>query len=481
MAIDVETLRSPGWWLKTLAKQLHERRFAPTWNSQRAVTIGQRPSLERLDSYLRGDPPLPKIRDGWDPALREVLRLAQMNYGLMSIQSVSHRLFPRAFATAADGDRDGDELASEVYDENRLGLRFSQAAEWTLGFGDAYWIVGPPGPGMKHSLITEQSPMHVITADDPATGLPIAGLHVFFDEWAERESAYVYLPGATFVAHRKARSASTATAFVFGAKSWEWDEDLGGELGQPMPESLGGRLPVVRMRNARGVGDFEPHLSNLDLINDGIFDRLGIGKHQAMRQRALKNLPDKDKDGNEIDYTAAFLAGPGSLWRLPEGVEVWESQMADLGPLRMAVKDDVAAFAALTGTPLHYISPDASEGSAEGASSMKENHLFRVRDRQQRFDAALRDVVSLAFAWQGDKVRAERSKIRTIWAPIEMHSLTERAQAASQLAQSLSKASIQTDILGYAPSDLPRLEDEMARELFFTATPAAAAPAAARG
>lgn len=472
MAIDVETPRSPGWWMKVLGAQLHERRFSPTWSATRTDRRDLRPPLELLGDYLRGDPPLPKVKQEWREPMRVFLRQARLNYALMSCQSVTHRLFPEGFATAVEDDRDGDPVAAELYEENDLGLRFTEGAEFMVGLGDGYTIVGPPAQGMSHALITTEDPRQVITAHHAGTGAVIAALKVFHDEWEARESAYLYLPGQVFVAHRPLRAARTSGAFTFAARSWEWDEDASG----PLPASLGGRVPVVRMRNAGGVGDFEPHLDALDRINDVLFDVLTIGKYQAFRQRALKNLPEEDEQGNRIDYSDAFLADPGGLWRLPENVDVWESQVADLGPLRLVGKDAVAAFAAVSGTPLHYITPDAAQGSAEGAASMKENHLFRVMDRKRRCDAALRDVVSLAFAWEDDQARAKRSGIRTLWSPVEIHSLTERAQAASQAATTLSMDSIATDIWGYRPSDLDRLTKERGKDLMFVPPAASLGP-----
>ena len=225
---------------------------------------------------------------------------------------------------------------------------------------------------------------------------------------------------------------------------------------------------MTRFRNARGVGEFEPHLDVLDRINDQVFERVTIAKLQAFRQRAIIGLPDEEEDGTEIDYSAAFTASPGSMWRVPKDASIWESQAVDLGPIRMAVKDDVEAFAAVTMTPLHYITPDAAQGSAEGASVMREGHLFRVEDRMRRADSGLATVMAQAFAWRGDAARSNALDIRTIWGPTERHSLAERYSAFAQAkAGGLPFASRLTDVLGYPPEDVPRLEAEQGADLLF--------------
>jgi hypothetical protein len=53
----------------------------------------------------------------------------------------------------------------------------------------------------------------------------------------------------------------------------------------------------------------------------------------------------------------------------------------DLGPVRQAIRDDVQDLAAVTRTPLFYLTPDAANGSAEGASLAREGLVFKTEDR----------------------------------------------------------------------------------------------------
>lgn len=120
--IDTETRLSPGWWLKVLAGELHARRFSPQWSRLARVRRAQRPPLELLESYLRGDPPLPESAQGWEEELFEFVRQARMNYALMCVQSVQQRLRPLGFGTGGEDDRDGDSDAGDVYRANDLDL-----------------------------------------------------------------------------------------------------------------------------------------------------------------------------------------------------------------------------------------------------------------------------------------------------------------------------------------------------------------------
>jgi hypothetical protein len=220
----------------------------------------------------------------------------------------------------------------------------------------------------------------------------------------------------------------------------------------------------------------------LDRINDTLLDRVVISKIQAYRQRAIRGLPETSdgaeptEDGsNVIDYTDVFSADPGSMWQVPEGVEFWESSPVDLGPVRLAIQDDVKALAAVTRTPLHLITPDAANGSAEGAALMREGHLAKVKDRRRRAGSGLAELMSLAFSAMDDEQRADRSGIVTIWEPAEQFSLTERMSAAAQAkAAGLPQDAVFTDVMQYRPEDVERLNGMRAKDLLYALTQAPA-------
>lgn len=479
--IDVETRGTPGWWLKRLSRELTARRRTPSGWARKTSRGGERPGIDLLGEYLRGDPPLPEAANGWEETARSVLRLARLNVAALSVEAATHRMRPVGFGTAVEDDRDGDVLAGDIFRANQLHLRSADVFHSMLGLGDGYMILGEPADDSSNiPVITAEDPAEVITAEDPRTGRTIAALKAFRDPWDDADLAYIYLPGRVYVARKVGKmSAFGGALFQMHPKQWEWSEadGHGGEAGAPLPPLLRNTVPVYRFRNRLGVAEFEPHLDTIDRINDGLLDRLSIGKLQAFRQRAIKGLPDYDPTGKRIQYPAdAFQSSPGALWRLPEDVEIWESQSVDLTPLRMAVKDDVEAFAAATFTPLHYVNPEAAQGSAEGASVMREGHTFRVEDRRARADAALAQVMAGAFAWMGVADRADATRIRTLWEPADRHSLTERMSAATQAqAAGLPRAMIFTDVMGYNPSDLERIRTEQGRDLLLGAVPAGTA------
>lgn len=484
MSIPTDVQGSPGWWLKTLSGRLHDRRTGRGWTPTTKSRRMARPALDLLDDYLRGDPPLPHVADGWREALRPFIRQARMNYAELVVEACRERMVPLGFATAADDDRSGDERAAELAARNELNLRTADVFTWMLVLGDAYMIVAPPKGTPADAdeiwpLITAEDPREVITAEDPATGETLAAVKMIRDEWDSRDVAYVWTPGRVDVAVRKGpTSTMTTEVHRFGGSQWSWSEREGGAL----PAGFEDVVPVLRFRNRRGVGEYEPHLDVLDRINDGLFERVAIAKYQAFRQRVAIGLPDVYPDGHPkagepIDYSTAFLADPGAFWAMPKDVTMWEGGSIDLGPVRLAVKDDVEALAAVTRTPLYFITPDAASGSAEGASTQREALVYRVEDRRRRADSGLSGVLSLAFRMMRETGRADRYAIRTLWQPAERYSLGERMSAAAQAkAGGLPQESTYTDVMGYAPDDLPRLRRERGRDLLYAApTPPALA------
>jgi hypothetical protein len=437
------------------------------WSATAMDSRPVRPPLTLLAAHLRGDPPISSAAFGWSDQMKEFLRKARMNYAEVVVDSVVERMVPLGFRTAVDSDFTGDAEAARIFRANDLDLVCADLFGHQVGLGDGYGITAPPaGDGV--STITAESPLDVITADDPVTGLARAALKVRRDEWTGEEFIYVYLPGQIWVTRRKNASSNPS--------GMDWDPEMSGVL----PTGFEDVVPVVRVSNRRGIGEFEGHLAVLDRINEGIFDRLVIGKHQAHRQRAVKGLPDEDEDGNRIDYTNMFTDDPGALWKVGSETDFWESQPIDLGPLRMAVLDDVKALAAATRTPLHWLTPDAVQGSAEGASLQRESATTKVEDRRRRGGRGLARLVALAFRFQGDAPRAEPSEIVTIWQSAERSTLAERFDAAVKAkASGMPWAAVAQHVLQLSPDDIARIEAQRADDLLFNAPqPAAAASVA---
>jgi hypothetical protein len=227
-------------------------------------------------------------------------------------------------------------------------------------------------------------------------------------------------------------------------------------------------VPIVPFFNRDHRGEFENHTDLLDRINWIILQRLVITAMQAFRQRATKgDLPDNDEAGNPIDYAELFKPGPGALWRLPEGVELWESTQTSLQDVLESVKADVTHLAAVTRTPVSVLMPEGQNQSAEGAAFAREGLVFKTEDRITRVDSSWERVMRIAFAMADDTDDPPDVDVR--WMPAERQSLAERYDALSKAGNDVPWRTKMERILQFPADEVDRMEAERASDIMLTA------------
>ena len=477
-AKEIKEVRSPGWWMQLLFNMLADRH--------------RRERLHLLWRYHRGHAPLPQGAENAREAFSAFQRKARSNLAELIISAMSERMMPVGFRTSADDDATGDAEVGALWKRAGLDVTCADVHDWMLALGEGYVIVGNMDPETGAPTITSEDPRLMVGYPDPEDPRRLlAALKILHDDAARQDRAYLYLPGQVRVAVRKTGAYSEVASRItdpiadmdscverprpiptFSPRSWEWDDERSGTLDH-------GRIPVVMFRNKYGTGEYEAHLDLLDRINHQILQRMIVTVMQAFRQRAVRGLPmlypnGHPKQGQEINYEEIFTADPAALWTLPEGAEVWESEISDIRPILEAVKNDLEHLASVTRTPLHMLSPAGVNQSAEGASLAREGLVFKVEDRISRTSHRWAQVMSLALLHAGQPDRAELSKLETIWAPALRLSLAERADAASKLKDILPTRTLLIDVLGMSPAAADRTMTEITDERLLAAQVAAA-------
>ena len=466
---------TPGWWMKRLLTRLDARR----------------PYYEGLWRYYDGSHSLaaPTTKEV-AAAYRRLMRMAHTNYGELVVEAVRERLMPAGFRTGAVSDPMGDAEAWRVWQGNGLDADCDLVHRPFLVMGAAYAIVGPRDPDTGVPVITPEDPRQVIAEVDPVRRRKVrAGLKVFRDDVAGVDRCYLFLPGEVHRAVRPATASDLAGRYANELprsvlSGWEQDG-----APQRLPANLSGRVPVVPFFNrpdATGdtTSELGGHTGLLDRITYTMLNRLEIATLQAFRQRAVKGVPLHDETGGEINYDDVFSMDPAALWVLPETAEIWESGQVDLTGLRQSIRDDVQDLAAVTRTPLFYLTPEATNGSAEGAALSREGLIFKAQDRIRALSDPWEDVMSLAFAWAGDDARAARSDMEVLWEPPERYSLSERADAASKASVGgLTWEQIMAMVWQLSPQEIARAKVDRAQAAFLASAlmppaPGSAAPAA---
>lgn len=472
MPLSQELINTPGtdeWYLRRLATKLANRI----------------PRVEELQSWIDGEPPLP-VPDKDQAAFHRMLKVTRLNLAELIINAQLYRMQPLAFRTSAANDDNGDDQANRIVKTNNLKTGWNEMISWALIFGKSYAIVGRRPGAEKVSLITAEHPIQAIAEPDPDNpGYSIAGLKHYYDPLTETQVMVLYRTdpdgqgGYYRVARRSAPTASRlskAWISLTFSRSWEWDdvetdEVIKGSDGVDRNSSYTRFCALHEIKNRNGKGEFETHLPTLARINHTIMQRMIIIAFQAFRQRGIKGVPNVDPEtGKEIDYSDIFTADPGAVWIVPELAEFWESGQADLGPVLKSVQDDIIYAAVASSTPLFTVSPDAANGSAEGAALQREGLIFKTEAAIAAIDPTLIRIMGDAFLVEGDTDRADISELETIWASPRRSSLQERATATVQAkAGGVPWRTTMEKFAELTPDEISRAEQQRIDDALFNA------------
>lgn len=468
-AADQAVQKTPEEWFELLMKKFDEQLPDPRVKSKNTPTT-RRERLKLLWDYYIGDPPLPYISEAYADSFREILRQARANYSAMVIDAMADRSILQGVSTDADNTLDGDDTANLINENSGMDAVLRDMQTYLFALGESYIMIVPPAEGDPEAtpLLTVVDPQDCVGVKDPIDPRRLAAfVKVFDDELNDQQVALLFIPGTQF---RFLREPGQFTA-SFNLDEWTLAETVSLQN----LETFGG-MPVVMFENKLKMGEFEPHLDLLDRIMFMILQRLVITWYQAFRQRAIKGDLDGGEDFSEdendvvnmiktsaesgTDLKDVFRADPGALWVVPEGVEFWESSVADLTGLLNSIRDDVKEFAATTRTPLYLITPDSANQTAEGASAMREALADKVKDRQARQSPPMRLMYQLAFALAGKEAKG----LRLRWQRVEKESLAGLGDFVQKTNGTLSRQRLLINYLGFSPRDAQLNETELMEE-----------------
>lgn len=418
-----------------------------------------KPRIERLLSYTDGNAPLPEMGPNLKASWKAFQKKALANSGALIVDTLVERLIPNGILVGETPDSELAKQARRIWRDNRMDVAFKDAARDACTIGVGYLLVTEGDDGT--AVITREKPGLFYAEPDPVHPWKAqAAIKVYRDVAANMDYLTMWLYKSVF--HYE-RSAYNERRQVVSRVSGKWTM-TSNEAAPAVP-------PVVILENKDQAGEFEAHTGLIDRINTGILYRLVTMAMQTYRQRALRTtsddpgagLPDEDANGNQIDYQTIFEPGPGALWELPPGVEIWESQTVDLTPMLSAVKDDWRELAGETHTPLSAMLPDAANQSASGAEQPMQQLVFKAEDRINRFKPAM--AVCVVKALQVEVGEVEPDTVEVKFAPPATVSLTEKYAAAAQAkGAGVALETIQETILGFSPEQIAQDRQRRAKE-----------------
>lgn len=479
MAINIEDKFSPGWWLNRLTK----------------ILIDKRDRLNILDQYYKNErlPPSMGNSKSLREAYQRLVKMSRMNYSELIVEAVRERMNVSGFRTGAADDELGDREAWSIWQANSLDANSILVHRTMLAMSESYVMIGQPAEGTDLPIITPEDPREIAIICDPINRSRIVAALKLFHDWnIGVDIAYLYLlvPGESshlvrFVSDTsRVPDGTNCQSPLWSFAPVNWD------MVDVVPTGVA-PVPIVQFVNnadmfGKGTGEFETHVPGIDRINYMILTRLEVATLQAFKQRAIKGVPDTDESGDPIDYSNIFESSPSSMWLLPEGADIWESGAVDLTPIRSAVKDDVQDLAAATRTPLFYLTPEAANGSAEGAALAREGLVFKTTDRISQTSNPWKHVMSIAFLYKNDIERSRIEDMEVLWTSPERFTLSERYDAATKAqAAGVPWETVMSEVLQFSPTKIEQMSAQRASEALLAASLATpvgvtAAPAPAR-
>lgn len=435
------------------------------------------PRIRLLKRYVDGDAPLPEADKNTREAWRRFQKQARTNWGRMIREAVADRIVPNGITIGGSATSSEAQRAQLIWRNNRMDSVLKDWVRDGLTFAESYLTTWSPNTAGDVPVITKDSPESMCVAEDPLQPWRVrAALRVWRDLDAGKDFAIVWMFGAR---QKFSRDCYTGTRMrlVRGVQGgWEPVGDAVATAGSP---------PVAVYRNPDGIGEFESHLDVINRINGGVLRRLSIEAMLAFRSRAVRakegtpGLPQKDVNGNDIDWSVALPFAPGALWNLPPGVDVWESATTDITPLLTASKDDIRHLASSTSTPLPMLMPDNANESAAGATATNQGYLSKCADRCA--EAKIGATAALVQALSTDGTDVGDATVDLSFEPVEMVSLAEKmASAAQARAAGMPVKTIWRNVLGWSPEEIAQADQDLADETLTTMLATPPAPAAAR-
>lgn len=441
---------TPEEWLPILTKSLDDRY----------------PRVALLRGYANGEARLPEMGKNLAASWKAFQKKARTNLGGLAVGSLGDRLRPNGIQIGSDSKAPALAAARRIWRDNRMDVQVSDAINDYLETGNGYLVAGAEA---ATAVISREKPEDFYAKPHPLRPWKaVAAVKVWRDTDLGIDLARVWAPGADQLFWRATKTTSGTVRTGAAGDDWEPYSEPTPYLGDP---------PVIILERKNGQGLVEPHLDVIDRINLGKLQRLVITALQAFAQRALKStgtadgveggLPTEDADGNSIDYARTFEPGPGALWELPEGIDIWESQQTDIRPLLDGEKADARDFAAVTRTPISVFIPDGANQSAEGAANAKEGQVFQAKDEIARLGPGL--AVLIVYALRAEGIELEGETVEILWTPPEHVSLSEKYAAAAQAkAAGIARKTILRDILGYSPDQIDQDALDLAEEQLAT-------------
>lgn len=201
-----------------------------------------------------------------------------------------------------------------------------------------------------------------------------------------------------------------------------------------------GVAPAVRYSNqidleGRTPGEVEPYTQVAERINKTTYDRMLIQHFNSWKVRTATGLdmPNDPADRERVK----MLLRQGDILTGEEGVTFGTLDETSPDGLINATEEDMKILAVVTQTPVHALTGNLVNLSADAIAEARAAADLKVHERKVGFGDSNEQLLRLASHIEGRAEDAADFSLRTDWADLQSRSMSQSADALGKMAQML--------------------------------------------
>ena len=406
-------------------------------------------------AYYDNEHPLPLNLPKFRQPYLDVLRLARTPWARLVVDTTAERITAQGFRVDSSQPDAG---VWQTFQRSRMDHLQRQVHREALTTGTCYVSVWPDEAG-NPKLAPESSLQVVHETGAGDMDDVVAALKVWPDSVQELWRCDVYLKDGIY---RYWAPWTEYGQLVPKGKVWTEMDPVQNRVGAvPI-------VPFVVRRDWNGYGrselaDLVPLIGRFETLTA---DLLVASSYGAFKQRWATGLeiPVDPETGEEVE---PFNAAVDRLWiSESETTRFGSLDATDLGPIVRTIDNVVAQISAVSRIPSSYFvqSELANPPSADSLEASEVNLISKVRERQDAFGAGWEAVAAYSLRLLGD-VRADVSRIETIWKDPRSRSESQVLDAATKMAAIGVPQEAVWEYVGFSPTEIERLRRMRATDL----------------
>lgn len=375
----------------------------PGWQQQRRT-------LDVIDKWHRWEPDAlkDKIPNYATSEHRNLAKISETPFLSLVVTTVAQQLVAETFRSARGVEMD---RVIAPWLRNRMHSRQRAVYRGALAYGYSY---ATAMPGDSGAVIRGRSPRD---------------LYAVYGDVVEDEYPMYYLlvkGGHKYVVDEEA-------VYILGDDNGrvEYIEDR---------RHNAGVAPAVRYSNqidleGRTPGEVEPYVQVAARIDKTTYDRMVNQHFNSWKVRTATGL-DMPTDPADRERVKLLLR-QGDILTGEEGVQFGTLDETSSDSLIKATDEDVKLLAVVTQTPVHALTGDLVNLSADAIAESRAMADLKVNERKVGFGDSNEQLLRLAAHIEGRAEDAADFSLRTDWADLQSRSMSQAADALGKMATML--------------------------------------------